>query len=354
MKLSRQIFSILLALLFITVNASAAGKKRVAILELTAKNAPQTYAEIVRDILEVNLHKTGTFEVLERNQMNVILKEQGLQVSGCVDTSCAVEIGKVLSADMVVVGSLFKIQNYSISVKLVDVKNSNIIVADTEKVDSEADIENAVNRLSIRIAKLISEKTNGQTEPAEKPETKETPEKEERRDEPPSQPLPFDICVSINGSYLMPFRDFSDLVGPGYGGALSAGISYKNINIGIQTGYWYFPGSTDNTDSFTMIPAHIYAGYRFTFIDSIAITPVVSGGWCYNTVKYDKDGIPAGEKAEYSSESLWEPFAKGGINVGIIPGGNFEIFAGCEYGSIFEEDGRLEFLIISAGVKGAF
>ncbi|MBN2402290.1 MAG: hypothetical protein JXN64_07800, partial [Spirochaetes bacterium] len=136
-------------------NASALEKKKVAVLDFDAKNVSKTYADIAKDILEINLHNTGAFVVLERNQINLILQEQGLQISGCTDTTCAVQIGKFLSADLVVIGSLSKITTFTLSVKMVDIGKGSIILADTEKAETEDDIENSVKRLAMRFAEKI-------------------------------------------------------------------------------------------------------------------------------------------------------------------------------------------------------
>ena len=52
---------------------------------------------------------TGLFTVGERGEMDSILKEQGFQASGCTDIECAVKIGKLLSANKMLVGEIGKL-----------------------------------------------------------------------------------------------------------------------------------------------------------------------------------------------------------------------------------------------------
>jgi len=55
--------------------------------------------------------------------MKKVLDEQKFQYSGCVDTKCAVEIGMMLGAKYIVVGSVSKVGNtYSIDSRLINVK----------------------------------------------------------------------------------------------------------------------------------------------------------------------------------------------------------------------------------------
>ncbi len=90
---------IILVFIIPVTELHSAEKKRVAILDFTTDNAPGTYGRAVRNLFEIALYKTRAVDILERNQMEKILKEQGFQLSGCADSSCAVEIGKILSAD---------------------------------------------------------------------------------------------------------------------------------------------------------------------------------------------------------------------------------------------------------------
>ena len=52
---------------------------------------------------------TGQYVVIERNEMSKILNEQGFQMTGCTDVSCAVG-GKLMSARKMLVGTIMKIE----------------------------------------------------------------------------------------------------------------------------------------------------------------------------------------------------------------------------------------------------
>jgi hypothetical protein len=154
------IFAVILSLLPNLVSAEDKAK-RVAILELEAKNAPKPYAEIIRDLLEVKLQKSRLFDVLERNQIKMILNEQKFQLNDCSDSICAVQIGKILYADFVIVGSLSKIAKYNLSVKIVDVKNGSIMLADTESAETDAELDKAAASIVDRISRDIQSNNYG-------------------------------------------------------------------------------------------------------------------------------------------------------------------------------------------------
>ncbi len=96
----------------------------VAITTLESKGGVDpSEVSVIADNLAVQLQQSGAFRVMERSQMERILKEQNFQQSGACDGSqCAVEMGKLLGIDKMVLGSVGRVgQLYSLSLRLVDV-----------------------------------------------------------------------------------------------------------------------------------------------------------------------------------------------------------------------------------------
>jgi len=121
-----------LALVLLGATAFAAGtdkKPLVAISPLQAKKVDPEEVDLISEALAGELQNTGAFRVMERSQMDRVLKEQGFQSSGlCDGNECAVEVGKVLGIDRMVVGSIGKIGSmYIINVRLVDVATGEIV-----------------------------------------------------------------------------------------------------------------------------------------------------------------------------------------------------------------------------------
>jgi curli biogenesis system outer membrane secretion channel CsgG len=63
-------------------------------------------AEGVSDLLTNKLVQSGAFTVIERSRIADILQEQNLGASGRIDPSTAAQIGRILGADVVVIGSI--------------------------------------------------------------------------------------------------------------------------------------------------------------------------------------------------------------------------------------------------------
>jgi len=102
---------------------------QVAIMPLESKGVTAQEADLVTDALASRLQNSGKFSVMERSQMNQILKEQAFQASGACDNSgCAVEMGKLLSVDRIVVGSVGKIgEAWALNLRLVKVQTGEVV-----------------------------------------------------------------------------------------------------------------------------------------------------------------------------------------------------------------------------------
>jgi len=68
----------------------------VAVNDLKGSGMDQVTATIVSDRLRSELVNSGVFRVMEREEMENILKEQGFQQSGgCDEASCLVQVGRL-------------------------------------------------------------------------------------------------------------------------------------------------------------------------------------------------------------------------------------------------------------------
>ena len=104
----------LLTQLFVSVSvpeAQAAMKRRVAILPFeygAVSSEVGTYdvGKGITSLLITKLVNDGTYSVVERQMLDSILKEQNLSVSDRADPSTACKIGKLLSVDAIIVGTV--------------------------------------------------------------------------------------------------------------------------------------------------------------------------------------------------------------------------------------------------------
>jgi curli biogenesis system outer membrane secretion channel CsgG len=88
-------------------------KPRIAVLEFEAKADNQWYqwwraggASAAQDVFVTELVKSGKFRVIERSQLQALLSEQNLALSGAVDAATAVQAGRLLGVKYLLTGAI--------------------------------------------------------------------------------------------------------------------------------------------------------------------------------------------------------------------------------------------------------
>jgi TolB-like protein len=103
----------------------------IAILPFVANNLGGELAEVnLLDKLTTVFVNLNRFKVIERAQLEKILEEQKLGLSGVIDVSTAAQIGKGIGVDAVVCGSVVRAgTSATIDARLVDTESAAIVTA---------------------------------------------------------------------------------------------------------------------------------------------------------------------------------------------------------------------------------
>ena len=134
----------------------ALDKLSVAVIDFEGHGILPDEALTLTEKFRSELVSLNKFNVVERSQMQTILKEQGFQQTGlCNDEACIINMGQLIGVSCIVSGSIGKVGKvFLVTVRLINVqsgiimKNVNIeIKGGIEDVLSEG-IQNAVARLS--------------------------------------------------------------------------------------------------------------------------------------------------------------------------------------------------------------
>jgi len=116
--------------IYIVVSSYSFSQETVAVLDFEGIGVPSdiTRALSNRFASEFFDLSQGKYVLIERQKMGEILKEQGVQMSGCVTSECAVEVGNALGAQFMIAGSISKVGTiYTISTRLIDVETTTVI-----------------------------------------------------------------------------------------------------------------------------------------------------------------------------------------------------------------------------------
>ena len=93
-----------------TLSNAASNKPRIAVLEFRNKADNQWWghggAEAAQDVFVTELVKSGKFTVGDRERLDAMMQEKGLQQSGDIDPKTAIKLGKILGLNYLLTGAV--------------------------------------------------------------------------------------------------------------------------------------------------------------------------------------------------------------------------------------------------------
>jgi TolB-like protein len=89
----------------------------------------------------------GTFQVMERSNLNAILKEQKLASTGLIDPETVKQLGKLKMVDAVIVGNITPFGNsFRVTIKILDTETGMSIAASAGNLSGTDDIKELFNK----------------------------------------------------------------------------------------------------------------------------------------------------------------------------------------------------------------
>jgi len=142
--------------LYAQIPKSASDKIPIAVLDFEGKGISQLEASTLTDRLRSYLVAAGNFAVVERGKMDAVLKEQGFQLTGCVSSECAVEVGQLLGVSRMITGGIGKIgKTFTLDARVIDIESGQII--ETASLDFSGEIDGLLGEIR-KIALKLSGK----------------------------------------------------------------------------------------------------------------------------------------------------------------------------------------------------
>ena len=103
-------------------------KIRVAVFDFDAKGISPDEAATLTERFRSVLIETQKFIMVERQKVNLILEELGLQMTGVVSEQSLSEAGAMLGVQRIVTGSIGKIEDtYTVDIRVVDVQSAKLL-----------------------------------------------------------------------------------------------------------------------------------------------------------------------------------------------------------------------------------
>jgi hypothetical protein len=115
-------------LIYFFLLSSLFGAKYLAVIALEPESISESEARILTQRLTSKMIELSDYTIVERANIDKILKEQKFQHSGCTDSECAVEIGQLLNADVSVIGTASKFgKTYTLDCRIIDVESGEAL-----------------------------------------------------------------------------------------------------------------------------------------------------------------------------------------------------------------------------------
>ncbi len=129
----------------------------IAVLDFeSAEGMGRKTAELLSEIVRTYLTDQPYFIVVDRSNMNLILKEQGFQLSDCTGSECSVRVGRLLGVEKMVIGSLGRLgEAFIVTLQVIDVETARIETAVEGKCDTcePEDLPEMVKECAHRLVK---------------------------------------------------------------------------------------------------------------------------------------------------------------------------------------------------------
>lgn len=104
-------------------------KKTLAILELSTHGIAPATAEEISDGIRAELRHLSVYELIDPATIQGVLHDQNMGSSSeCNQNSCAIQIGQILGADRVAMGSISLIDGtYSVNIRTIEINTGRIV-----------------------------------------------------------------------------------------------------------------------------------------------------------------------------------------------------------------------------------
>lgn len=156
----KYIIPIIFLFLILSIPAYTYQKMKIAVIDLQAKNVPKSITNQISELIRSNIEDTGHLTVIKRTETNELLDEHDIEMQDCTNTACAIQAGKLLSVQKILIGSVMKLgKATAITVRIVDVQKGFSDYSSKQKAESDENIESAVTILSLKLVSRITGKT---------------------------------------------------------------------------------------------------------------------------------------------------------------------------------------------------
>ena len=122
------LFLLILVACSVSVFSQNKNNPVITVLDFETNEVSRAEMRTIISLLSAALFKIDCFTVIDVSQRDTVLKELKFSMSGCSDESCMLEIGKMLSAEAIIMGSIGRVgTKYVLSAKILETETAKTL-----------------------------------------------------------------------------------------------------------------------------------------------------------------------------------------------------------------------------------
>ncbi|MCH7806931.1 MAG: PEGA domain-containing protein [Proteobacteria bacterium] len=131
----------LIAILALPIILLPQEKRTLAVLDFDSFGISAPEVAALTNRLRTNMTQLDVYRIIERGLMQQIMVEQDFQLTGCTSDECAVEVGQLLGAQLMLAGSIGRVGNtWTVEMRVIDVETGAVVKSTSYDTQGTIDV----------------------------------------------------------------------------------------------------------------------------------------------------------------------------------------------------------------------
>ena len=159
----KKLLFVILAVVCFIYPVSASDRPTLTVLDFKTNNVSENDMNSIITFLSASLFDTEKYRVIDTAQRDTILQELAFSNSGCTDESCQLEIGQLLSAEIIVTGDIANIGNrIIITARMIETETSETLSTSKSVYKNLEELIDSMHIFAEQLAGIRQESTEMQ------------------------------------------------------------------------------------------------------------------------------------------------------------------------------------------------
>lgn len=253
---------------------------KIAVNTFSSVNCPPSDPMALEELVSQRIYRIPFMTLLERQQMEIIFRKNNLLENGTFDIAYATKLGKVLSVDKMILGSVRKDTSYEITVKVIDVANSTVDTIISRKTADSAGFSKAADEIASEIESFYRS----------------------------GRKRPFSFFLHASADYLCATGELADELYGGFGSTLGvSGMVSDNESLQLSFGLRRFVSRKGYISSFNMLTVCLQGQYHARITGNLTLIPSPGCGYTIGQKVYDKIRVRNSGNREFTTAYFYNP-----------------------------------------------